>query len=391
MKIAIADDQQHFLNEAAQAARDNLAEETEIVPITRGVLRDVVNELSHLQRDGKVSTLFSDIDLVLLDYDLRNETDIGLTTGADIARLLRTHTHCGPIILTNPFVGPGRERRFDLHLTCDLELMSDMEVASNFLPNPGLWQSDGWDFFRPSTWPIAADLPERLTACAASIEPRLNDPVVEVLPWLGDHLDGFSSDEIQWIGESPTQVRLRDIAGSESLSLLSPPGRAAVPEEVVPRYVASRLMKWLDQYVRVRGIVLVDAPHLVAQQPEVLSVDPSSLINEPFNEAKEADVLEEAVNEAAGDLGSWSSRPVWWMDETRRKELREAIGDKKPSGLDSVFCEDTSRFLAREEARSYLLDIPSPYRRRWIADDETFKDELAAYGPDYQPAHWLAM
>lgn len=391
LRIAIVDDQQHFLQAADQAARAHLEKEPDIAQFAGEALRDLVEQLSALQKNGGVSNDFDDLDLVLLDYDLRNEDNIGLTTGADIARLLRTHTNCGPIILTNPFVGPGRERRFDLNLTCDLELVSDLEVGSDFLGNHGIWRDDEWPFLRPSTWPTLSRFPQRLANFTSAIESRLDDPLVEFLPSLGDHLSSFTSDEIQWIGQEPTTVRLRDIAGTESFSLLSPPGRSPVPDEVAPRYVASRLIKWLDQYLRIRGISIVDAPHMIAQQPSVLGVDADSISGRAFDTVLEAEALNTDLLNAASDLSEWCSRLVWWNDERGRAELRDIVGSDSSPGMDYVFCEDSSRFLGRDQAQSYLLDIPSAYRRRWISDPDLFSTELGPTKPDYQPAHWLAM
>jgi len=386
VRVLVVDDRQDFVEEAARKIND-VAEDAEVEPVTGDRLKDLVSVLVATQQDGP-TTDFDDFDIVVLDYDLTREGDIGLTTGADIARLMRSHTKCGVIVLTNPFPGPGRERRFDLRLVGNLDLLSDFEVASEFLGNRGLWSETGWPTFRPSPWPVVPDLVQRLDLVTSSIAKRLDEPLLSVVPELADHYEDLSSDDKQWLGADVSALRVRDVGGSEhgTLSLLAPRGPASVPEEVLPRFVASRLIKWLDLFVRVRGIALVDAAQLVSRRPDVLLEDA-----EPDGEGSLNDIIEPSILDLRSDLSVWCSRTVWWASAVSPDAIAGQLGARRKRGIDLVFAEDFSQFIPRDSARSYLLSIESAYRRRWLASEELLKKAGGEWQPDIQPAQWLML
>jgi hypothetical protein len=381
-KVAVVDDRPDFVEKAATAVRDNTGVDPERV--TGNALIELVDTLVELQNTGGAESQLDSIDLFILDYDLRTEGSIGLTTGADIAKLLRSFTCCGAIVLTNAYPGQNREHRIDLQLVGDLDLMCDFEIASEFLGNPGLWRAAGWPFFRPWQWPLLTALPQRLDECTKLLAGNLDQLVCDIIPGLRDHLTELSSEDLLWLGSDATMLRVRDIADGSRFSGLSPSGGAPIPERVIPRLAASRLMKWFDQFVLVRGIGAVDEPHLITRRPEVL------LKNADLADRNHwSDLLEPVVAEAANRLGPWCSRPAWWVGDLDQEPVEAVLNSKPLEGLDEVFCEDASRFLNRSQARSYRLEIPSAYGRRWLANDQLFADELGEYQPDYQPEQWL--
>jgi hypothetical protein len=386
VRVLVVDDRQDFV-EAAAGKITEVANDVEVKAVTGDSLKDLVDVLVAAQQE--VPTVdFDDFDVVVLDYDLTQEGDIGLTTGADIARLMRSHTNCGAIVLTNPFPGPGRERRFDLRLVGNLDLLSDFEVASEFLGNRGLWSDADWPIFRPSTWPVVPGLVERLDLVTRLITERLDEPLLGVVPEIADHYDELSADDKQWLGADVNALRVRDVSGSEhgTLSLLAPRGPSSVPEDVVPRFVASRLIKWLDLFVRVRGIGLVGAAQLISRRPDVLLEEA-----QPDGEGSLNDVIEPSVLDLSSELSRWCSRTVWWASAVSPEAIAGKLGARPKRGIDLVFAEDLSQFIPRDSARSYLLSIESAYRRRWLASEELLKDSGGEWQPDIQPAQWLMM
>jgi hypothetical protein len=384
VRVMVVDDRQDFVEEAARKIND-VAEDADVEQVTGDKLKDLVSVLVATQQDGATAD-FDDFNVVVLDYDLTREGDIGLTTGADIARLMRSHSNCGVIALTNPFPGPGRERRFDLRLVGNLDLHSDFEVASEFLGNRGLWSETGWPTFRPSIWPVVPELVQRLDLVTNSIANRLDEPLLSVVPELADHYEELSSDDKQWLGADVNSLRMRDVGGSVdgTLSLLAPRGPSSVPEEVLPRFVASRLIKWLDLFVRVRGIGLVDAAHLISRRPDVLRED-----TQPDGEGSLEDVIEPSILDLRSELSRWCSRTVWWASAVSPDAIESQLGARRKRGIDLVFAEDLSQFIPRDSARSYLLSIESAYRRRWLASEELLKNAGNEWQPDIQPAQWL--
>ncbi|HLA81452.1 MAG TPA: hypothetical protein VJP78_07540, partial [Thermoleophilia bacterium] len=233
-------------------------------------------------------------------------------------------------------------------------------------------------------WPLLTELPRRLDECTRLLEADRDQLICDAIPGLRDHLTDLSPEDLEWLGSDAKTLRIEDLAGGNHFSMLSPSGGAAIPERVIPRFAASRLMKWFDQFVLVRGIGVIDEPHLITRQPEVL------LENVDLTDRNSwSDLLEPVVAEAASTVGPWHSRPSWWVGDLRNKPIEEVLKAKPLTGLDNVFCEDASRFLERSQARSYRLPIPSAYGRRWLADEQLYADGLAEYKPDYQPEQWL--
>lgn len=392
MRVALLDDDPERLADWESSIRQG-EPSAEVVSFTDSDLLGVVGELHARQTAEAEDSRLDAFDVVVADYDLR-KGDVGLTTGADIARLARCYTRCGPIVLMNAFRGSSRERRFDLSLVGDLDYFSDVEIGSAFLGNRGLWTGDAesWPRYRPWNWPDLENLTWRLSSLADLLQEDLDCKVVEVIPGLLEHLEDLGREELVWLGTSPRRLRVRDLtpgpAGVETDAPLGPAGRDVVPEDIAGRFAAARLIKWLDQFVRTRQIALVDAPHLVARYPDLLN-DQASYDELRRLDPLPAGLLAPALDELTADLGDWSSRPVWWATDVRRDpRLEEYVDPLKVGTSEIVFCEDLSSFVSRERAQDYSLDINSPYRRRWVADADSH--DLSPR-PDYQPKQWFAL
>lgn len=390
MRIALVDDDEGRLD-AWRAALQAVPVDADVVAFGATALPDLVNELKSRQLEQEGATSFDDVDILIADYDLR-QSDVGLTTGADIARLVRTYTRCGPIVLLNPYRGANRENRFDLSLVGDMALFSDVEVGSAFIGNPGLWHPENWPILRPWQWPSLTLFIERLKLAEELLTGHEDEPLGEVVPGLKDNFPHLDRDERVWLGPNPLNLTAKVLAAGIDSDLggvpLGPAGRDRVPESLVARFAAARLIKWIDQFVRTRQIALVDAPHMVMRYPGILSgaADLEALSTLGF---PATDVLDAGIVDAAAHLGPWCSRPVWWVAALQTELSAGPPEDVRAQSLKSVFCEDISRFIDTERALDYPLSINSAYRRRWVAGAPF----LAEYGPtpDYQPSQWFAL
>jgi hypothetical protein len=160
----------------------------------------------------------------------------------------------------------------------------------------------------------------------------------------------------------------------------------------VVRVGAARLAGWLEHLVLPAQSLLVDAPHLVARLPGLLAGDPSRLGAWNATTSRDEDGLSKAVRDR--DLKSyrftdefWLSRPAWFwpMIAGDARYIDWAQADKM---ADVAFCEDTSLFIKRSDAREFMADVPPQFARRYV---QMPSPGGTASSPDYRPSVRLSM
>src|SRR4051812_10875557 len=107
MKIVLCDDERVALEDWAASIEDASGEAPEVMPLD--VFADVVHELNrrHVEAAGSGEWSagrgpgFDDVDILILDYDLRYLVKGEFLTGETVAFLARCYSSCGLIVGLN--------------------------------------------------------------------------------------------------------------------------------------------------------------------------------------------------------------------------------------------------------------------------------------------------
>lgn len=266
---------------------------------------------------------------------------------------------------------------FDLTLRGHLESFADLNVGQEQLGNPNLW-GEVAPGFHPWHWPAlpsyldnfekrVSDVENSLAQNQeddARISEALNIPsnIFEFLPrTIGEFL-GRNPAEVtfrQFVTESGNGLKYKDVANSHDVS-----------REVLARVGAARISKWLERSILSGQDILVDAPHLVARYPSLMTGDVAAI--ETWNETARLDNCEalglsDVLEPFRLKRDHWLSRPAWFWNDVREcetiAEVREPWKFEKPKW---VFCEDTSRFYDGSDYREFVAAVESPYARRFV-------------------------
>ncbi|MEW6128859.1 MAG: hypothetical protein AB1757_17610 [Acidobacteriota bacterium] len=351
-------------------------------------------------REGKEKykekkTNFDKADIFVVDYDLAAFSN-AFVTGEEVAYLARCYSSCRLIIGVNQFVARGANH-FDLTLKGAPQSFADLNLTSEQLKNPGLWQEQ-WakPIFRPWYWPLIpralVDFEKRLTtlkengALDKSITDTLGFPetIAEGLPrvfkaFLGKQEDVRAVTFREFVEKSGNGLRGKDRANDDAQ---------------VARIAAARVAKWLEEIVLPSQHILVDAPHLVSRFPSLLKrtkgEPPSFDKTVVFGGDADAGVISTSTKEARWQVKHWLSRSAWFWESLVGNETILEVGrpwEAEPTPV--VFCEDVSRFLPRSATREFIADLPGPFVRRFVVDPNT-KDGRKYAGTleavEYDPA-----
>lgn len=360
-------------------------------------MADAKNEVSNLlarklaAEDGKdpmsQTCGFDDVDILAIDYDLIHLDEAGgRTTGEGVARLARTFSRCGVIVVMNQFKGP----QFDLGMRGHLDSFADVNVDATLIGRAALW-ADVEPIagqFDPTTWTPLPKLFEAARGLAALFEDGGFDmPImsaiglpVGALAELSDTAYGFISLKAETT-EALAATSVRDFLKRS----LGDDAMLATLEAHAPKllfaFAAFRIAKWLERAVLRPMDVWVDGAHLVDRLPFMLDQDKIDVAdssnwvkgaNDPAG-ALRWGILEKYVNEKAGAaLG----RTVF--------DWYRLAGDDEIDGLQDAYltddpprfflAEDTSRFVEREAVTRYRADFHNFGDRRAIErlDDITY-------------------
>jgi len=335
--------------------------------------------------------LIDDASIIFIDYDLPRLNSRSYITGENVAYLCRCYAGCGLVVGLNQF----GSNYFDLTLRGHPESYADLNIGSEQVANPGLW-NETWcgekTGFRPWYWPL-------LPAALQAFERRVQDLSVSraldkrILKYLGfeDEVTATlprSTREFLGPNETPEDTTFK--------AFVLKSGNGLRPKDVAPntesmvRIAAARLWKWLERLVLAGQDILVDAPHLISRYPSLLKGDRKTTAawNKTTSFARGSGEVNIPRNKNVRfSQSDWVSRPAWfWKKLVNLDEIREIADPFSKEQADFVFCEDTSQFMPREAAREFIADLPSSFVRRFVIDHASKEGKKVSKGVDYSPA-----
>jgi len=318
--------------------------------------------------------LFDQGDIIFLDYDLVRLEDedaavAGSQSGERIAYLARCYSRCGIIVGYNQFY---YKKTFDLTLRGNLRSFADLNISYDVVAHPGLW-GGGYDDFRPWYWPLLPHAVTRMHECRKQLEDGNAD--ASILNMLGltsaPVRNALVREQLEFLtpGEHPESTTFRGFVVDSGQGLKKKD--ALWEPQAVARIGAARISKWLERSILPGQNILVDAPHLVDRFPSLLTSDgDTSGKNSTCHlglEASELGLDSEKIVSAQFSSSAWLSRPTWIWPTLAQKEDIAEVRDPWGAPTDSlVFCEDSSRFCEREEAKEFVAEVRSEFSRRHV-------------------------
>jgi len=331
---------------------------------------------------------FDVIDVLVIDYDLLHLDDEGSrTTGEGVARLARTFSTCGAILVMNQFKGP----QFDLGMRGHLDSFADVNVDADLVGRAAMWAdlepAEGQ--FDPTTW---TPLPALLRAT------RNLSTILEANGLDGEIMRAIGLDEAALIKLSDTAYGFLSVEAETSDQLAALTAKTFLNRSLDEKFIASlekhapkllfafaaaRLRKWLDRAVLRPMDVLVDTAHLIDRLP--FMIDPERVdVADPLSWSKAAadpaailrwNVLKKYHNEQASEV---LGKTVFdWYRLAEDEEVDKLQDDYLATDLPRFhLAEDTSRFVPRDAVMRYRADFHNFGDRRAV---EKLGD--VTYGP----------
>ena len=338
------------------------------------------------------------IDYDLLDSQVKEKKEgleksgeffTGSLTGEIVAYLVRCFSKCKLIVGLNQY----GSNPFDLTLKEDLNSFADLNLGDEQLDNPNLWTSDWNDSeqeFRPWSWPNLCDLLRDFDKRVEDVQGNLNRSISEFLGFDSELFELLPREIVQFIWKDKEkehfQTTFREFITRSGNGLKSKDAQNlddSINKHVLARVGAARISKWLEQLVLPEQDILVDAPHLVARFPSLISKDTEKI--ETWNEtARLVDYTNlgldtDLIEPYRFKKDYWISRPVWFWDELREcEDIKEVTEPWLTAAPDWVFCENTSRFYNHENCREFLADTTSPFTQRFV---RYFNEDEVDYRP----------
>ncbi|MBC8508753.1 MAG: hypothetical protein H8D34_28180 [Chloroflexi bacterium] len=317
--------------------------------------------------DDDAAKFIDEADLLVIDYALFNlDTSV---TGERIAYLARCYSKCGIIIALNQYP-PYVEEYFDLTLRGHLESYAGLNIPSDSLMNSGLWE-EPWSGFRPWSWPLLPQAIDKLENRVSELSEHLGDKILEYLGFKGTKALTLPRSMVEFLSRAkPEETTFQEFVDSErSGNGLRGNKERPINDEAIARIAAARIGSWLEYSVLPGQDILVDAPHLISRFPSLLGENTQDIggwnRTASFNESLLK--LDPILEPCQFKKKAWLSRPAWFWNELRDNENIEEV--KNPWTIrrpDHVFCEDISKFDARDNTREFVADLNSPYSRRYV-------------------------
>jgi len=396
------------LNEANQSKNFNVAslDGPEFQNAVKALEQKRINfrEKNEIDFEGNSNNGMEKIDnasIFIIDYDLLSSQEVGekkneefftgSLTGEIVAYLVRCFSRCKLIIGLNQY----GNNPFDLTLRGDLDSFADLNLGGDQLDNPNLWMGDWQNSeqeFRPWSWPNLCDLLRDFDKRVKDVQDSLEKPIseflgfdrdlFELLPreivqfiWRDKEKEHFQTTFREFITKSGNGLRIKDAKGlGDDINK---------HKHVLARVGAARISKWLEQLVLPEQDILVDAPHLVARFPSLITGDKKEIGT--WNEtARLVDYANlgldtDPIEPYRFKKSYWISRPVWFWDKLREcEDIKEVTEPWLTATPDWVFCEDASRFYNHEVCREFLADTASPFTQRFV---KYFNEDEVDYRP----------
>lgn len=381
MRIVICDDDQDSAEEWKERIQAVVGVEHDVarLPDPATAIGQLV-ERKKLATTGKpfdsaVTTVFDGVDVLVVDYDLIHIDQKGSrTTGEGVARLARVYSCCRYVIVLNQFARVD----FDLSMTGNLASFADVNVFADLIGEPALWKADAPDDFRPSYWHPTIPVVEARTAYIRENPDVLDRSVLDLLGLKSSELHGISdsafaylSPEVQHLDDLPTVTVLQVLQ-----RLLGQPeadGLVASSREMASAFAVSRLAKWLDRAMLRPLDALTDAAHLAERRPYLLGAEQAELADLNFwttLRGKEAEQLAARVPKTVElPVGKHLlTRSVYVTARVDQIDGIEKMSDDFDYSTlpDTVFTEDTSRFVERKSAEEFRAGFNNFSDRRYV-------------------------
>jgi hypothetical protein len=317
-----------------------------------------------------------EVEIFVVDYDLLGANGSIGYTGEEFAYLVRCYSACKVIVAINQFT---TENVFELDLAGHPDSYADVNITSPQINNPGLWHSPWSDEFRPWYWPVLPDLVRKFDKRVDFVRENFDKPVLASL--------GFDADLVRLLPRkveaflsrrgAAEAVTFKDFVRSSGNGLRPKDEVGDGPEgtERLCRIAAARVNRWLEDLVLSGQEILIDTPHLLARHAGFLQGNSPGSIR-AWNKAaqipsygKEGSLEEElGIDETLTKFALnpiWADRPAWFWPKIVADG--KILGSRDRIWPDIVFCEDTSRFAARESARQFVADVESAHVRRYVS------------------------
>lgn len=364
-------------------------------------LGEVVVELEDRRKHARSKSEFKierneidDADLLIVDFDLADIDSAAYLNADTVAYLARCYSDCGYIVALNRHA----ENYFDLTLRFESTLYADLELGGEQIANARLWgHEDANTGFRAWSWPNLPYAVEQLKARTAAVGSAIDKNVLENVGLKDDqHL--LSRGSLEFLGShaEPGEVTFEQFVLSSGFGFRTKD--APSPISSIARIAAARIALWLEFHVLAPLEILVDAPHLVARFPSLLSGGAGSIRSwnacTDVPNSKAAGVNEELIREFRYPESLWLSRVAWYWNKVRNhRDIPEVANPWSMPDVGIVFCEDVSSFVELGLARSFIADVGSPFSRRFVVDQDN-SDAVRRYSGiehvDYRPAQRFA-
>lgn len=372
----------------------------DVTVFTREEVSQVISELHAARLKSRAGvyaevSAISEYDLLIIDYDLlglETENAAAWSTGAEVAYAARLMCPIGPIVVVNQFGTSS----FDLTMKRTIASYADFDVGSTQITARGLWSSNGFNDFRPWSWPNLNVEASRFKSMYELIKENLDKSVISFLAFdLQDfEAPNFLSHEMAGLLgiKQGSEISFRELAkkvsGVSVYNILEKDQAIvdSMPDEQLARLATCIVWRWLEKVVLPSQLVIIDLPHLVSRFPWILSSSSDLGAWEELRTLGTPQGLIEGLDECLYDHQDLFSRPVYWLEKVRRTfpmpdefEISETP--------DLVFCEDSSSFVARDDAVSFPSDLAGFDNERWV------KNDLKCEGRDvnYEPQSYLLM
>lgn len=361
-------------------------------PMTMVEFEDTVGMLNQRRRDARTNKKATNIvwdhpldeaAILIVDYDLLELNKITYITAEEVAYLARCYSHCGLIVVLNQF----GKNEFDLTLKGHPESFADLNLGSEQIYNPGLWE-EPWKGFRPWVWPLLPRALETYEKRSIELRSALDHPIPSFLGIEGivGLLPRTTVEFLQSRSRKIEETTFKDFVEGSRHGL--GPRDKPIDDEAIARIAAARIHKWLERLVLPGQDILVDTPHLVSRFPSLLQGNLKSKTTwknvVTFESPSKAILKTNVIDRFRFKKDAWVSRTCWiWGQLSGYEEIEEVKNPwKKTEKADVVFCEDLSAYAPREAAKEFVADLSSPFVRRYVAQ---------ADGVVYQPLVRFAM
>jgi hypothetical protein len=386
LNVVVCDDDDDRAADWAERIEESVGGQVTATPLESGVFGAAVAALKERKakakqdggslEDDDPALVIDGADVLVLDSDLT--PDAGSSHGSDpsemvakhlvgelggeVAHLARCYSNARALVVVNQ---KWKRRSFDLTLQVFRNDVAEVYVSETDIDNPGLWGLPGDENFRPWAWPVLGAVPWQLEELIASVS--LDQPVLETLGLDAELVARNLTDrQLDALGiEDWGSMRFVDVARASNFGLRL---KEDVDEGHQLRVAVCGVRRWLDRHVLPSHNVLIDLPHLQQRRPWAVEArDDLASWNRPetwfTGQGPTPPASDPAPHAYASVASRWLGRHVWlWPTASQDPRSRE----ERVLPSDPVFCEDTSTFVAADDATDFVSDLEGPSGQRFI-------------------------